>query len=358
MLISILAVLGTFGLVIFLHEGGHFLLCKGLRVRVERFAFGFGPELIGFQYGETRYSLCAFPLGGFVKPAGESLEESRGDPHEYLSKSWTARLAIVLAGPAMNYLLAILLFTGVIYFWGLSQPSSQPVIGELVAGYPAAQAGLQAGDRILAVEQTAIASWQELAQLIHRRPGRKTSLSYERAGKKFRTLLVPRRDANQNVGLIGILPRTEHISQSLWSSLRTGCSQSYFWSAYTLKVLASHVIQWEKPDLAGPVGIVQMVSRAAHTGIPDFLSLVGLISLAIGLFNLFPIPMLDGGHAAFCLWEGLTRKRVTEKTMQVANLVGISVLIAILIFATHNDILRLRGGSWQTPEAQTPTPKP
>ena len=344
MLLSLFAVLITFGLVIFLHELGHFLVCKKMRVRVERFAFGFGPELLGFSRGETRYSLCAFPLGGFVKPAGESLEEHQGLPDEYFSQAWYKRIGIVAAGPAMNYLLAFILFTGAVYFWGQPQPSDQAIIGETLKRQPADLAGIRSGDRIRSVNGVEVLFWKDMAEQIHKNPNRKIPLQYERSGRVRKIELTPVLDPDKNTGMIGISPKMEYVPQNLLSSIRAGALQCTFWTVYTLRVLFSKIYHLQKPDVSGPIGIMQMVSRAAHSGLENMVFLIALISVAVGLFNLFPIPLLDGGHAALYLWEGIRRKKLTPKILQAANTVGFAIVIGILLFATYNDLLRLHIG--------------
>lgn len=344
MILSTLAVLVTFALVILIHESGHFLVCRRLGVRVERFAFGFGPELLGFDSGGTRFSLCAIPLGGFVKPAGEALEEFKGAPDEYFSRSWKERFAIVAAGPVMNYALAFLLFSGVIYIKGIPQPTQLPVIGDVVPGYPAAEAGLQAGDAVLKLDGAEVNAWQDMAERIHQSPGKKIKLLVRRGSEDREIALVPRLDEVKNIGLIGIAPKMEYAPQPLLASFKEGARQCWYWTAFTVKTLASKIYRREKLDVAGPVGIVQMVSRAAHSAWEDLVFLIALISVAIGFFNVLPVPLLDGGHAALYLWEGLSGRKLTEKTLQVANSIGLCFLLFVLVFATYNDILRLIKG--------------
>lgn len=342
MILSTVAVILTFGLVIFLHEAGHFLVARKFGVRVERFAFGFGPELVGFTQGETRFSICAIPLGGFVKFAGESLEDTTGHPDEYFSRSPWQRLMIVAAGPAMNYVLAFVMFFGVVYFKGMPEPSAAPVIGELVENYPAAQAGLEKGDRILKVTGVDIDKWTDMAKLIHRYPGQEIKVTFAREGGVRSLKIVPRLDSVSGRGLIGIMPEMNYTRLGLLGSAKEGVHQCWYWTAYTIKTLAEKISKREKPDLAGPVGIVQMVSRAAHSGIEDFIFLIGLISVAIGFFNLLPIPLLDGGHAVLYLWEGISRRKLTLKVIAYVNSVGLVFLLSLLVFATYNDILRIR----------------
>lgn len=337
------AIVLTFGMVIFLHESGHFILCRWLGVRVERFAFGFGPELLGITGSSgTRFSICAFPLGGFVKPAGEDLENYQGQPDEYFSQAWYRRLAIVYAGPVMNYLLAFVLFTTVIWIKGAGEPGNMPVIGNMMTSYPADAAGLQLEDKVLSVDGKAVATWEELAGEIHKHPGDKVSVVYERGGKKDSIDVVPRKDESTGHGVIGIMPKLVYKPVDFFSATREGARECYALTAFTIKTIGSKLWHRERPDLAGPVGIVQMVSRAARSGIEDLVNLIGLISVAIGFFNFLPVPLLDGGHGAMYLWEGVSGRRLTKETVATANGIGIAFLVSLLIFATYNDLLRIR----------------
>ncbi len=348
MILSILAILLTFGLVIFLHESGHFIVCRLLDVSVERFAFGFGPELIGFTRGETRYSICAFPLGGFVKPAGESPEEMTGNPREYFAKPWNQRLAIVAAGPLMNYFLAWSLFATVAFWRGEPKPVDQPIIGEIAQGLPADQAGLKPGDLVLSADGAKIATWNELAKVIHGSPDKPVALVFERSGQAPREVSVtPFNDPGVGHGLIGITPKVEYAAVSLPTAAWQGVEACWRWTSYTVTSLASKIYKREKPDLAGPVGIVQMVSKAAHSGLDDLLFLIALISVAVGFFNILPIPLLDGGHAMFYVFEGVTRRKPTAEAMSVANSLGLAFLLGVLLFSTYNDVVRMRKTAWK-----------
>lgn len=339
---SLAAVILTFGMVIFLHELGHFILCVKLGVRVERFAFGFGPELLGMTRNGTRFSICAFPLGGFVKPAGEELEGCTGKPDEYFSQPWNRRLAIVAAGPAMNYLLAFTLFTGVVYLKGVPEPSPEAVIGNMSIGFPADQAGLEIDDAITAVNGKGVSSWEELAGTIHKSAGKELALTYRREGKLATVKVTPRKDEASGNGVVGILPKSLYRPVGFATSMAEGARQCWALTAFTVKTIASKIYRKERPDVAGPVGIVQMVSRAAHAGWEEFVFLIGLISVAIGFFNILPVPLLDGGHAAMYLWEGLSGRKLTNQMMAVVNSVGIAFLLSLLLFATYNDVVRLK----------------
>lgn len=340
---SAAAVVVTFGMVVFLHELGHFILCRWLGVRVERFAFGFGPELFGVTSEGTRFSICALPLGGFVKPAGEEIEACTGKPDEYFSQAWHRRLLIVAAGPAMNYVLAFALFTGVIYAKGMPEPGHEPVIGNMLVGFPADLAGIQLDDAVTAVDGRKVESWEDLAGTIHKSAGKELVLTYRRGDKTQTVAVVPRLDDASGHGVIGIQPKAVYSRVSFGRAMKEGATQCWAMTALTVKTIASKVWKRERPDVAGPVGIVQMVSRAAHSGWEELVFLIGLLSVAIGFFNILPVPLLDGGHAAMYIWEGLSGRRLTNQIMATANGIGIAFLLSLLIFATYNDVVRLRG---------------
>jgi len=342
MIISIVAVLFTFGLVIFLHEFGHFLVCKLAGIRVEAFSFGFGPELFGRTKGDTRYSIRAVPLGGYVKPAGESLDEVSGAPDEYFAKPWYTRLGVVFAGPFMNYLLAFVLFSGVILWVGEPVFSDLPVIGDLSQGYPAETAGLKPGDRFLKVDGVAVENWSGMADKIYSKAEKEISITYSRGGTEATVKLKTRKAPDgSGRGVIGIAPSTGYKPVPFFKGIAMGAHQCWYWTAFTVKTLKSNFDKREKPDLAGPIGIVNIVSKAAHTGLTDLVFLIALISVAVGFFNLLPIPILDGGWAVLYLYEGISRRKLTGKIMQYVNGAGMAMLLSILLFATYNDIVRM-----------------
>lgn len=344
MITSILAVLFTFGLVIFLHEFGHFLFCKLSGIKVEAFSFGFGKELYGRTSGPTRYSIRLIPLGGYVKPAGESLDEVSGAPDEYFSKPWYVRLGVVLAGPFMNYLLAFILFSGVILIVGEPRPSAEPVIGEVASGYPADLAGLKAGDRIVKVGGAEVSSWEAMAGEIRVRLEQEIAVVYRRDGVDNEVKLVTRTspDGGPARGVIGISAGVIYKNVPFFKGVRMGLHQCWYWTAFTVKTLASNIYKREKPDLAGPIGIVNIVSKAAHTGMADLFFLIGLISVAVGFFNLLPIPLLDGGWALLFLYEGIFRRKITPVIMKYVNGAGMTMLLGILLFATYSDLARIK----------------
>jgi len=340
-IIQIAATVIGAGFIIFVHELGHFIMAKYYKLRVEKFAFGFGPELIGFTRGETRYSVCAIPLGGMVKMPGEDPDSSTGSPDEFYSQKWYKRLVIALCGPLMNYILAAMIFAFVIFFWGLSKPSDQPVIGEVVAGYPAMKAGVMTGDRILSINGFEIKNWMQLAGYIHSHSDKALALKIQRKDKELEISVQPKFDKASGTGLIGIAPDAEIEKEGFWTSCFYGGKMTVIQTVMTLEYLGQKIVRFEKPDLAGPIGVVQFIAKAAKSGMRDLLGFLAVISTALGLFNLLPIPILDGGHIFIALIEGAIRRPLNKKAIQTANLVGFSIIICIFIFATYNDIARL-----------------
>lgn len=347
-LLSVGAIVLTFGLVIFLHELGHFLMAKRLGVRVDQFAFGFGTELLGLTWRGTRYSLCLIPFGGLVRLAGELPEQEPKAPDEFFAQSWYRRIAIALAGPAMNYVLAFCLFTGVLWVWGTTRPSSQPLIGEVVPGLPAAQAHLQAQDRVLSINGRPMATWEAMAQFIHEHPLQPLEMTLTRSGQEFTRVLTPQLDPQRKLGLIGVGPFMEVQRLSLGAAAQEGFRDLIRWTKLPLHYLADKLKHREAPkELAGPVGIAQMISSAAKAGIFPLLYLIAVISTGVGLFNVFPIPLLDGGHMLLYLWEGISRRRLTQRIVRVTNAIGVPILAVIFVYALFQDLERWRHGFWQ-----------
>jgi regulator of sigma E protease len=328
------------GILVFVHELGHFIMAKKFRLKVEKFAFGFGPELAGFTKGETRYSVCAIPLGGMVKMPGEDIDSSTGSPDEFYSQKWYKRLIIAFFGPFMNYVLAVCIFTFVLSYWGLSKPSDKAVIGDLVSGYPAEEAGLMKGDRIVKINNIEIKNWMEMAGYIHNHGGEELNITVLRDDEKKLFSVKPKMDRAAGYGLIGISPSAEiekiGFTESLWLSGKMAVFQTVF----TLAYLSQKIIHWEKPEVAGPIGVITFLAKAAKSGWHDLMHFLGVISVALGLFNLLPIPILDGGHIVIALIEGLFRRPLNKKIIQTANLVGLMIIVGIFVLATYNDFTR------------------
>ncbi len=341
MIESITGIIFTFGIIIFIHEFGHFIVLKMFGVYVEEFSFGFGKAIFQRKKNGTLYSIRIIPLGGYVKPKGEDINEYRGESDEYFSKKWYERMMIVIAGPVMNYLLSFLIFFSVILWVGKPVPSKQPIIGDVASGFPADIAGLKSGDKILSIDGKKVETWKDVMSMISPKIEKEIVLEYERNGSLYSVKIMTKKDPAAERGVIGIVPHTEYEKVGFLQSVKMSLEQIVYWTSMTVKTLAMSIYRKQKPDVAGPIGIIQIVSKAAHSDLADFLFLVGLISIAVGFFNLLPLPLLDGGHFVMYLFEGISRKKLTPQIIRYVNSVGIVILASILIFATYSDINRI-----------------
>ncbi len=340
-MITILLIIIAFGVLIFFHEFGHFVVAKLLGIKVLQFSFGLGKEILGKTIKDTRYSLCVLPIGGAVKLKGENIEELDLEPDSFFGKKWYQRMFVVSMGPLMNYFLAVVLFSLLAYFYGVTNFSSEPVIGEVIEGKPAFTAGFKSKDRILKINDIEITSWTQMADIIHNSAGKELKFEVLRNDEKIIIKVTPEFDETINKGVVGITPSYEVKKVSFLKAVEIGFSQPIFLSIYSIGYLYDKLKKLQKPELAGPVGVFQVLSRSAKSGIENFLYTVAIISTMLGLFNLFPIPILDGGHILFCIIEGITRKMPSKKTFEIANFIGLSIIIFIFLFATYNDILRI-----------------
>ncbi len=338
-----------FGFLIFIHELGHFLVAKISGVRVLKFSIGFGPKIIGRKIGETEYLLSAVPLGGYVKMYGEEIgdeviDKERSFKHQPVFK----KIYIVLAGPLFNIFGAVLLFW-VVYIYGI--PVLKPVIGEIMSNSPAYIAGLQPKDKIIDIEGKKVNNWFDMAQFIQKNPGKTLEFKIERNGEIKTIKIIPEAKEVKNlfgekivVGQIGIKPAEEYFVQrenpvtALNKSIKK-CIEVVELTYLTIVKIFQRVVSTEV--IGGPILIFQAAGKTAEQGIVSFLSFAAIISINLGILNLLPIPVLDGGHILFFLIEGIRRKSLSERFITVSQKIGIAFLIALMMLAFYNDILRL-----------------
>lgn len=351
-MISWLAFLVTLSLIILVHEWGHFAMARAIGVKVERFSFGFGPRLAGWIRGGTEYWLSALPFGGYVKLAGESEETQRpAKPWEYRSRPIPQRFAIVAAGPIINYLLGFLLFFVV---FQIGAPVFTTRVGRVMEGYPAAEAGILPGDRVLAVGGTPVETWEEMTAAIQRQT-QTVALSIERDGKSFDKAVEPKViertglfGGKSRIAMVGIMPSDDvQIQKSPpGEAFAKAGWQVWFLTRVTLQSLwgiATGGVSI-KESVTGPIGIFHITATVAHQGVAPLLQLIAILSTSIGLFNLLPIPVLDGGHLAFLVAEGFRGKPVGLRAQEAMTRVGLGLLLLLLAVVTYNDLLRFDVG--------------
>lgn len=344
MVLTVAAAIFVFGMLVLVHELGHFVTAKLTGMRVNEFAIGFGPQLFSIHYGETEYSVRCIPLGGFNDIAGMNPEENDAGERGYCEKPILSRMLVILSGSAMNLLLPIIIFFGIFFFAGVSTPSTEPVIGGVLPDRPAAVAGIQKGDRILSVDDTEIAKWSDFVLAVKDSPDKDLRIRYERDGVQQETVVTPTYDKTRKLALVGVMSSvtTEHpgIFESMWLAV------SKTWEILSMMIYELTRILWQfsGEELSGPIGIAQMAGEMAQFGMVTLLNFAAFLSLNLGILNLFPIPALDGGHFLTLLVEAVRGKPMSTKALQYAQAVGVALLVTLMLFATKNDIVRVVTG--------------
>jgi regulator of sigma E protease len=337
------------GALIFVHELGHFLVAKKLGVGVEKFSLGFGPKIFGMQIGDTEYMLSAVPLGGYVKLAGEDPdEECQNKEHSFSESSVWSRLAIVSAGPLFNLLFAVLIFS-IVYMVGV--PTLAAAIGKVRDGSPALKAGLLVGDKITAIDGKPVKLWDELRETVHNSPNKELNFTISRNQKELDVVIIPESRKTKNlfgedisVGLIGIEPESTFVTERYNPLLAVYKGFQKTWEITYLTVVAiKKLFQQVIPadTIGGPILILQMAGEQAKIGILNLVFFVALLSINLGILNLLPIPILDGGHILFFSIEAIFGKPIAAKKREIAQQVGIAMLLSLMVFAFYNDIMRI-----------------
>ncbi len=349
--VNIISVIVLLGILIFVHELGHFLIAKLSGVGVLKFSLGFGPRLVGKKVGETEYLISAVPLGGYVKLLGESGGESiapEDEARSFLKQHVLKRIGIVIAGPLFNFLFAALVFS-FIYMVGV--PTLTSDIGGVQKGSVAAQAGLREGDRIIAINGKETAAWADVAESIAKGGGKEVTLRISRKTELKDITLTPRLTKTKNIFgedvesyKIGIIASQNTVTRSLnpFQALWTGMDQTWVMTELTVLSVVKLIEGVVSPStLGGPILIAQMAGAQVKKGLLSFLFFMAILSVNLGVLNLLPVPILDGGHLIFYLIELVTGKEVNIKWREWAQQIGFVLLIMLMLFVFYNDIMRI-----------------
>ncbi|MFP3868122.1 MAG: RIP metalloprotease RseP [Desulfobacteraceae bacterium] len=351
-----LATIVVLGILIFVHELGHFLVAKWYGVGVEVFSLGFPPKLLHKQVGETDYRLSVIPLGGYVKMVGENPRQEI--PPEMIPKSFShqplgPRTAIVAAGPAFNLLFSVVALTLTFSFTGI--PYFTTEIGGIQPDSPAAEAGLQPGDRVLHIDQQPVDRWEKMAQMIRESGERPLELTIQRGEEKFQLTLTPQRLETTNI--FG-----EKVSEVLIGVAVSGNAQYEpvnpllaFWkgTVHTARILELTTVSVYKlitqkiplKSLGGPIMIAQVAGEQAEMGVTSLIHFMAVLSVNLALLNILPIPMLDGGHLFFFMLEAIRGKPIKLKHREMAQSIGLMIILLLMFVVFYNDIMRLLGPS-------------
>ncbi|MGB8656428.1 MAG: RIP metalloprotease RseP [Candidatus Zixiibacteriota bacterium] len=349
---TLVATIFVLGVLVFVHELGHFLVAKKSGIRVERFSLGFPPKMIGKKIGETEYCISWIPLGGYVKMAGEepNIDEVKGEPWEFMSKPPGIRALVVAAGPVMNLILAVLVFWGIVFFAGMQDVHEESTqVGLVSPGAPADKAGIKPGDKIISISGTEVTSFTQMRKAIYQQVEKPIEVKWVRDGKQYTALITTFKDKmlnekgeNVEVGKIGIGPTYTKIKVGFFKSFIQGANTTIFILVESVKFIVGLITGTASVKLlGGPLFIVQTAGETARSGFVDLLSFLALLSVNLSLINILPIPVLDGGHLLFLVIEKIKGSPLTLKQRATAQQIGLAFLVLLIVFVTYNDVLRL-----------------
>jgi regulator of sigma E protease len=342
------------GFLVLIHEIGHFVTAKLFKIRVERFSIGYPPRLFGHKFGETDYCVSAVPFGGYVKIAGmvdESLDKKSlagpPKPWEFRSKPWIAKTAVIAAGSLANIAFAWAFFVGVTLWLGIYE-AKDPVVGSIAEGQPAAAAGIKPGDRIVSLDGKPVSTWEDIAGVIHGSPEKPVTVVWARSDSSFSAVVVPIRDKlaegseMREKGLIGIGPELTARKVGLVSAVVYGSRNLAGFTGLIVSSLAKLITGQESiRSLAGPVFIAKLAGESARSGFASLLGFMAFLSLNLGLLNLLPFPVLDGGHLVIIGVEGIIRREIPVKVKMAIQQVGVVLLVGLMVFVIFNDVSRI-----------------
>src|SRR3989338_1165021 len=351
-MISFFITIIILSVLILAHEFGHFVFARRMGVRVEKFSLGFGPRVWGVKAKGTEYCLSAIPLGGYVKMAGDDLGEYKGANDEYFSKKPGKRFWILCSGSLLNYLMGFLLFW-LIFFTGYPAPTAK--VGGLLDDFGAKAAGLQPGDRILSVNGQMVSLFEELQNIIQEQNAlSKVTLLVRRDNQdKIIEVSIKEKETTDllgqklKIGLLGVIPSEETVTvrHGLIPSLALGARRTWLLTVLTYKGIWYMVTGRLslRESVTGLPGIFVLTSKAARAGLSAVLNLMAVLSISLGLFNLLPFPVLDGGHILFLGLEKIRGRPLSVKADRAVTQAGLAVLVTLVIFVTYNDLMRFFG---------------
>jgi len=344
-MLSILIAIVGLGVLVVLHEGGHFLAARLCGMKVERFSIGFGPTLLGFKRGGTTFQIAPIPLGGFVQITGLNPNEEfdPNDPYVYPNRPRWMRLFTIVAGPLANYLTAFVIMLFVFTIMGVPVPSKTERIGDVVPNSPAAAAGLKVGDVIAQANGHPVNADHTIAAEIKATGGVPIALDLVRAGKPVSLTITPQQKG-PGVYQIGVM--LEHFDLTALpfpAAAKEALIYPYEKSKVILAGLYNMVTGKEKAELSGPIGITREIARAANRSVWDYFGIIAMLSVYLGLFNLLPLPALDGGRALFLSVEALIRRRINPRVEAMVHTVGLVVLLGVLVLVSFKDVTRVFG---------------
>ena len=336
-------------ILIVVHELGHFTAAKKAKVRVEVFSLGFGKKIFSRKAGDTEYAISALPFGGYIKMAGDNTEEAKGAPYEFLSASLAKRFRVIFFGPLFNYFLGIFLFW-IVFIAGY--PRLLPTVGTVMEGMGAQDAGIVAGDTIKAIENKPVGYWDDLQREVYLNRTRDVvRVSVDRAGEPLsfdvhlkQQTITSEVGRKRTVGLLGITPNgtTVIVKANPGRAFVLSIGRTYDLTILTYQALWSMATGRlsVKDSVTGPLGMFVITSEMSKLGITAILSFIAILSISLGIFNLLPLPALDGGHLVLLGVEKLRRKPLSKKADEIFNQIGFGFLILLAALVFMNDLAK------------------
>ncbi len=352
LLLTIISFIVVLGVLVFIHEFGHYISAKLAGIRVEEFALGFGPKILSSKKGETVYSIRSIPLGGFCKMTGEVPPDEKMSDEEkaiyyeakekgqtFDQKSPWKRFAVIFNGPLLNFLLAAFIFIFIFAAYGLPIDSiNSNIIGDIAPGMPAAEAGFKIGDKILEIEGQPIDEWTDLSGIISSSANQALEVKFERNNKIQQTTVKPRFDESVGYAIIGISPQLIREDVGIFRAIQLGFIRAAGLIWATFDAFAKMITGRTSADIGGPIMIATMVGQAADIGFTTVLTLMALISVNLGILNLLPFPALDGGRLIFIVIELIRGKPVNPEKENMVHFVGFVILMILMVFIIIKDI--------------------
>lgn len=346
--------------IVFGHEFGHYIVARWCGVRVEVFSVGFGPEILGWTDSHgTRWKISLLPLGGYVKMFGEN-DDPDGDGGGDLTadeikvsfrhKKLFQKAAIVSAGPVANFILAVIVFA--VLFSTVGQRFTPPDVGAVAPDSAAEAAGFKPGDKFLRIDSTDIERFEDIQQIVRMSPGKPLRVIVKRGERELEIVVTPKLDEltdrfgnKHEIGLLGISRKgTDSVRHDPATAVARAVLETYRLSLFTLDAIGQIIMgKRSSKDLGGPIRIFQLAGQFAEGGLATLFWFVAVLSINLGLINLFPVPMLDGGHLLFFAVEGVRRKPLSDKVVDYGFRIGLTMIIALFVFVTYQDLKRIPG---------------
>ena len=339
-MLTILACIFVFGILVTVHEFGHFITAKLTGMKVEEFSIGFGPNVYQQQEGETLYSLRMLPLGGYNKIAGMDPDDPEDPERGFNSKPVSSRMLVILAGSLMNILLPVLIFFGLFLAFGMDVPENKPVLGQIIEGYPAEQSGLKEGDRILSINGKPVHEWLDIRKNIADSRMQPIPFEIQRDTEKLTITVTPGVNPETGKPFIGVVSSLKNVRLTPVQAAVASVSATKNIIKNMYASLYHMVTGKTKAEFSGPVGVAKMAGEVAHKGFDRLMQFTAMLSLNLAIINLLPLPALDGGHFLILLIEAVTGHKLGKTAMQNIQKVGVAMILALTIFATFKDLTR------------------